>query len=113
MQLKKENSDEILKIRVTKSEKEYIKQVADKKGITLTELVKNALDEYLNLETKGVVLEAIERLEEHIKIRKDDLERYKELNKVTDMTELIATVEKSLELAYSQKAEWEERLKNI
>lgn len=58
-------------------------------------------------------MEAIERLEESIKIKKDDLERYKELGKVTDMTEIIAKAEKNLELTYSQKDEWEKRLKNI
>lgn len=44
---KKELSNEIVKIRVTKAEKEKLKAIADKKGITLTELVKNALNEYL------------------------------------------------------------------
>lgn len=47
MQFKKENSNEILKIRMTKSEKDYIKQMADEKGITITELVKEALNIYL------------------------------------------------------------------
>ena len=46
MQFKKENSNEILKIRMTKSEKDYIKQMADEKGITITELVKEALNIY-------------------------------------------------------------------
>lgn len=44
---KKKLSNEIVKIRVTKAEKEKLKAIADKKGITLTELVKNALNEYL------------------------------------------------------------------
>ena len=43
---KKEKSDKVLKVRLTEKEKEYIKQMAEEKGITLTELVKNALNEY-------------------------------------------------------------------
>ena len=43
---KKENSSEVLKIRVTKTEKEAIRAVAKEKGLTLTELIKEALTLY-------------------------------------------------------------------
>ena len=46
MQFKKENSNEILKIRVTKTEKEAIRSLAKEKGLTLTELIKEALTLY-------------------------------------------------------------------
>lgn len=44
---KKEKSDKVLKVRLTEKEKEYIKQMADEKGITITDLVKEALTKYL------------------------------------------------------------------
>ena len=44
---KKENSSEVLKIRVTKTEKEEWKEIANEKGLTLTDLVKTAINEYL------------------------------------------------------------------
>ena len=113
MQLKKENSDEILKIRVTKSEKEYIKQVADKKGITLTKLVKSAINSYLNIETKKTAIETIAKLEKEIGNKQETIEKYRELNEVTDMTEIIAMAEENLELTYKQKRELEKEINGI
>ena len=43
---KKEKSDKVLKVRLTEKEKEYIKQIAEEKGITITDLVKEALNIY-------------------------------------------------------------------
>lgn len=47
MKFAKENSSERLQIRVTKKEKEYLKEEASKRGLSISELVKNALDKYL------------------------------------------------------------------
>ena len=43
---KREKSDKVLKVRLTEKEKEYIKQMAEEKGITITDLVKEALNIY-------------------------------------------------------------------
>lgn len=47
MQLAKENSNERLQVRVTKKEKEYLKEEASKRDMSISELIKKALDEYL------------------------------------------------------------------
>lgn len=41
-------SDSYIQIRVTAEEKDQLKEMAKKKGTTVTNLIKTALNEYLN-----------------------------------------------------------------
>ena len=43
-----EKMDSYIQIRVTAEEKEQLKEAAKKKGTTVTNLIKTALNEYLN-----------------------------------------------------------------
>lgn len=47
MQLSKEKANNRLQVRISETEKEYLKQEAGKRGLTVSELVKKAIDEYL------------------------------------------------------------------
>lgn len=43
----KEKNNSYIRIRVTEKEKEELKEIANEKGLTLTDLVKTAINEYL------------------------------------------------------------------
>ena len=43
----KEKNDSYIRIRVTAKEKEELKTIANEKGLSLTDLVKTAINEYL------------------------------------------------------------------
>lgn len=47
MQLSKEKANNRLQVRISEIEKEYLKEEASKRGLTVSELVKKAIDEYL------------------------------------------------------------------
>ena len=47
MQLSKEKANNRLQVRISEIEKEYLRQEAAKRGLTVSELVKKAIDEYL------------------------------------------------------------------
>lgn len=49
---KKEEKDIYLQIRLKQREKEYLKQIAQEHNLTMTELVKNACNEYVKTLTK-------------------------------------------------------------
>ena len=47
MQLSKEKATNRIQIRMSELQKEYLKEEAKKRGLTVSELVKKAVDEYL------------------------------------------------------------------
>lgn len=44
---KKETTSTLLQLRVKESEKEALKEIADKHNMTLTDLIKEAVNEYI------------------------------------------------------------------
>ena len=47
MLFKKESNSTYIQLRVKKSEKEALKEIADKYNMTLTDLIKEAVNEYI------------------------------------------------------------------
>lgn len=63
----RENRDEVVRLRVTKEEKEILKKFAKEKGLTMSAVVAQALDNYLDATTPR----DFEKLEVHYDGKKD------------------------------------------
>ena len=64
---KRENRDEVIRLRVTKEEKDILKKFAKEKGLTMSAVVAQALDNYLDATTPR----DFEKLEVHYDGKKD------------------------------------------
>ncbi|PAY31711.1 hypothetical protein A8C35_10130 [Ligilactobacillus salivarius] len=64
---KRENRDEVIRLRVTKEEKEILKKFAKEKGITMSAVIAQALDNYLDATTP----KDFEKMEVHYDGKKD------------------------------------------
>lgn len=64
---KRENRDEVIRLRVTKEEKEILKKFAEEKGLTMSAVVAQALDNYLDATTP----KDFEKMEVHYEGKKD------------------------------------------
>lgn len=65
------------------------------------------------MKRKSTIIEAIAKLEKKIISEQETIEKYRELNKTTDMTEIIAMAEENLELSYKLKQMYEKRLDDM
>ena len=63
----RENRDEVVRLRVTKEEKEILKKFAKEKGLTMSAVVAQALDNYLD----ATAPKDFEKLEVHYDGKKD------------------------------------------
>lgn len=64
---RRENRDEVVRLRVTKEEKDILKKFAKEKGLTMSAVVAQALDNYLD----ATVPKDFEKMEVHYDGRKD------------------------------------------
>ena len=64
---KRENRDEVIRLRVTKEEKEILKKFAEEKGLTMSAVVAQALDNYLD----ATAPKDFEKMEVHYDGKKD------------------------------------------
>lgn len=63
----RENRDEVVRLRVTKEEKEILKKFAEEKGLTMSAVVAQALDNYLD----ATAPKDFEKMEVHYDGKKD------------------------------------------
>ena len=63
----RENRDEVVRLRVTKEEKEILKKFAKEKGLTMSAVVAQALDNYLD----ATAPKDFEKMEVHYEGKKD------------------------------------------
>lgn len=63
----RENRDEVIRLRVTKEEKEILKKFAKEKGLTMSAVVAQALDNYLD----ATAPKDFEKIEVHYDGKKD------------------------------------------
>lgn len=71
---RRENRDEVIRLRVTKEEKDILKKFAKEKGLTMSAVVAQALDNYFD----ATAPRDFEKLEEGVKKYKDDKKSSKE-----------------------------------
>ncbi|NYA58339.1 hypothetical protein HZI56_04085 [Lactobacillus salivarius] len=64
---KRENRDEVIRLRVTKEEKDVLKKFAKEKGLTMSAVVAQALDNYLD----ATAPKDFEKMEVHYDGKKD------------------------------------------
>lgn len=64
---RRENRDEVIRLRVTKEEKEILKKFAKEKGLTMSAVVAQALDNYLD----ATAPKDFEKMEVHYDGKKD------------------------------------------
>ena len=64
---KRENRDEVIRLRVTKEEKDILKKFAKEKGLTMSAVVAQALDNYLD----ATAPKDFEKMEVHYDGKKD------------------------------------------
>ena len=64
---RRENRDEVVRLRVTKEEKDILKKFAEEKGLTMSAVVAQALDNYLD----ATAPKDFEKMEVHYDGKKD------------------------------------------
>ena len=63
----RENRDQVIRLRVTKEEKEILKKFAEEKGLTMSAVVAQALDNYLD----ATAPKDFEKMEVHYEGKKE------------------------------------------